>query len=129
MTTEETLMGLIRRLWAAVVERAILDYRHAIFDNDETEMNSIEKQMEIMGYGEYMPKIKWNALRFKHVVDAEIKRDPKKRRRYMTCPACGAEGRVEIIRRTASLSAICYSCGIRYRFPLWRLEKEDEKHA
>ena len=122
--SDELYMEAARRLWAATVERGVLDYRKAIFERNEPEARTIEKQMEVMGYGEYMPKIKENAERFRRVVDAEIRRDPKKRRRVIDCPACGSEGRCEIIRRRTALSAICYSCGIRYHFPVWKLREE-----
>lgn len=122
---DSVFMDSARSLWAAVVERAVLDYRKAIFAGDEPAMRTIEKQVEIMGYGSFMPKVKANAERFKREVDREIRRDPRTRCRLIDCPACGSEQRCEIIRRKTSLSAICYSCGIRYHFPMWKL-KEDE---
>lgn len=126
MIPADLFMERARSLWAAVVERAVLDYRKAVFERDESAMRTIEKQVEFMGYGDYMPKIRENAERFKKEVDAEIRRDPRKRRRYIDCPACHAEKKCEILRRDKSLRAICYSCGIRYYFPVWKLKEEDE---
>lgn len=127
--SDEALMQCARRLWGATVERGVLDYRQALFKGDEDEARTIEKQMDVMGYGEYMPKLRENTERFKRAVDAEIRRDPKKRRRVIDCPACGSKRRCEIIRRKTALSAICYACGVRYHFPVWRLKEEEETDA
>ena len=125
MTEEEAKMIPIRRLWAAVLERGVLDYRKAIFDHDESRQRTIETEIKFMGYGAYLPQLEENTRRFRRIIDREIRNDPRRRRRYIDCPACGSEKRCEIIRRKTAFSAICYSCGIRYHFPCWRLKEEE----
>ena len=126
MTREEALMIPIRRLWAAVVVQGVRDYRKAIFEEDWSEARHIEKQFSIMGFGEYMPRLRENTERFRREIDREIRRNPAKRRRIIDCPACGAERKVWIVRRRKSVACACFSCGIKYYFPCWKLKEEEE---
>lgn len=102
-------------LWSAVVERAIIDYRNAIVYDDEAAASTIETEMEIMGYGKYLPEIKRLALIFRKEVTEPLKSVPLGKYKRMTCPACHAQKSVYLYHGKDRSSAICKSCGNKYK--------------
>ena len=102
-------------LWQAVVERAIIDYRHAIVYDEKEEESTIATEMEIMGYGQYLPEIKRRALIFRKEVTEPLKSVPLGKYKRMTCPACHARKSVYLYHGKDRSSAFCKSCGNKYK--------------
>lgn len=125
MTEEQAKIKPAVRLWAAVIELAVDDYRRAVMDGDEAEARHIEKQMEVMGYGSYCPPIRERALIFRDYCDEETKDLKRGKKRYCNCPACLAQRSVCLSYNKLSISCSCSSCGLRYIIPIFH--KEDEK--
>jgi hypothetical protein len=111
-------MQPVRNLWAAVVERAILDYRHAVMNGDEIGSNRIAYELEVMGYGQYVAQLRRNALAFAEYVDREAKKMPPDRKvRSFECPGCKS-ARAVLYRGKRNIIGICFSCGLRHLYPL-----------
>lgn len=122
---DEQVYKAATRLWAAVVELAVDDYRRAVMDGDEAEARHIEQQMEVMGYGSFCPPIRERALVFRDYCDEETKDLKRGKKRYCNCPACHAQRTVCLSYNKLSISCSCSSCGLRYIIPIFH--KEDEK--
>ena len=115
MTREERDILPIRRLWAAVCDRAISDYRKAILYGDELEENKTRKEMEVMGCPpSQLDRLKENALIFKHFVDEHAHLAVKHRPLCMECPACHNADKLILTRGRVNVCASCHACGMRY---------------
>ena len=117
MTEEEAKMVPIRRLWAAMLDSAITDYRNAIMYENDIQRGKVEKDLEGMGYGKYCDMLAYGARRFKWRVTQAAKETPIGKCRRMTCPSCDGERTVWIYNRKRSYCAVCTACGLRYRIP------------
>lgn len=123
---DEQVYKAATRLWAAVVELAVDDYRRAVMDGDEAEARHIEKQMEVMGYGAYCPPIRERAEIFRDFCDRETKDLKRGRRRYCDCPACHGQRTVCLSYNKLTISCSCSSCGLRYVIPIFHKEEDED---
>jgi len=115
MTSEQRAMLPVKRMWAAVVDQGIADYRRAVLNDDYSEANYIRKQLQIMGCSaSKLDRIRDNALRFRSFVDKYVKEHELRRPKRLDCPACHSKRTATIQLGRRNVCASCSSCGLHY---------------
>lgn len=114
-TADRSEVESLLLLWQAVVERAIIDYRHAVAYDDEAAASTIETEMEIMGYGSYLPEIKRREKLFCKAVTEPLRSVQRGHYKRMNCPACHTRKSVYLYHGKDRASAFCKSCGCKYK--------------
>jgi len=130
MKKEEELLKPIRNLWGAVLWQTVRDYRVACLYGDETGYaiepgnkkalfeKNIANELEVMGYGEWLPKIKASALRVRAYMDKIAPTIKRGEKRHVDCPGCGGVNTLRVWYGRKRVCCHCEACEICYIY--WR---------
>ena len=130
MKREEELLKPVRELWGSVLWQAVRDYRCSIlYGNDEgyailpgdkkvLYQGDIENELTVMGYGDWLPRIKEATIRVRKYMDKLAPTIQRGEKRYEDCPGCGGRDKLRIWYGRRRVCCHCESCDVAYIY--WR---------